>query len=265
MAIKTMYIDHNVIKRYFVLNNYAKIFQSPNDDVDQSLSSEEIHLLMEMTDVWNDANVTCIYDAHFYGKTLPYINGYNIRLTKSKDYDILTISNSYPIDNIHFDVMLIGFNIECVNVSKAFVCINELIVSSFLISKRNDRYPHLALLRNNVVELMVKKGSIRRVEMVSIYGSMINIKKLNTTYAHIDVKINNFGPTVTYHNDCMCYRNSCVTFYDDDHSDVKRTISKTVKITKIHELCKRVVQLLMFNTINKDILIHICTIMYYII
>lgn len=235
MDINTIYLDHNVLQKYYDSN---------------------------------DVNTTCIYL-----NGIIKIIGYHVKLGQSKKYDTLIISNEINHENYHD--MIIGFNIESMSTSKGLLCINEFVVSSFFISKNRDHYPHLILLRRNDVMLIIKRGLMRRVDILTIDGSKLGIAKMYAKYAHKDVKVNNFGPIITYHNSKMCDHVNICTFYDDDDEiiyvtgddDTKRSVNKIVKITKVSEICKRIIQLLLFDdhAINIDVLMYISTIMYQIV
>lgn len=238
MNINAIHLDHNILQKYYVPN---------------------------------DVNTTCIY----LDGIIP-INEYCVKLKKSQKYDTLIISNKH--NHSHYYDVIIGFNIESKSTSKGFLCINHFVISSFFISNNKNHYPYLILLGLNDVILIAKRDVTLRVDVMAVDGSKFGMVKMYAEYAHKYIKVNNFGPIITYHNSAMCGHINMCTFYgnNDDNEiiyvingvdDTKRSVNKTVKITKVNEICKRITQLLLFddNMINIDVLMYISAIMYQIV
>lgn len=228
------------------------------------------HNLLKKYITYHNINVTRIYGEH-----VNFMGEYVTRTEQLKKYDIFTITSRHSVDFANNNNLIIGFNINSKIMSKCYISINDSVISTFRILKNNHQYQYLILMRYNIVKLILKRDVVNSIEVVSLNSSCVGLNEIYASCAHKNVKVNFFGPTITYHTLDICGYTRPITFHnDDDHiphirnyNNVKEYVNKSVRISKIRGICSLVTQLLMTfeNYIVKDVLIHISVIMYHII
>lgn len=203
-----------------------------------------------------------------------YEKGITTLYYEHKNYIILHIQPSTEI--------ITSFNIKSENICMGYVCVYQIIISSFIISEGSNEYPNLMLSHGNYTKLILDKYCVTEVKMSSVNSLKCDLIKNyctnNNEYTHRIIKVNDFGPNVTYHTPQFCnYSHKCEhnvhcsfdnvdnIYYVDDESNLEN-IDPLINHTKINEIVRRVSQLLNcdHHLIN-DLILHICIIMYNII
>jgi len=170
--------------------------------------------------------------------------------------------------------VITSFNIKSESTCVGFVCINGIIVSSFCVLKGNNNYPHLLLSYTNNVHIILDRICATYVNMISVHMSKCvfikNYGLSNDNFDHRMIKVNGFGPSITYHRRGCKHPFRC-TFDDYDNTyDIgtgycTEIIDPVINVTKIREISTRIIRMLMFDHMVKDVALCIGIFMYYVV
>lgn len=140
-----IYVDHDELKKYFIPR---------------------------------DVKITRTYD-----ESGCYMSEYITRIETLKKYDVYYFTNSHGIDvingnnniiainidsNINGNNIIFAINIDSKIMTKCHICINDSAVTNFRVFKNNHQYFHLIFMRYNVVKLVLKRDSVRCIDVVSV-------------------------------------------------------------------------------------------------
>ena len=214
----------------------------------------------------------------------PYYNQRDVIITnvyndKMSPHDAISIQydhKEYIILLIDHCDLIINFNIKSKNASTAYVCIFGFIVSLFHILKGQHDYHHLILRCGNAITLILEKSCITDVNVQSISKLKCEYIKCyesnNDEYAHRIIKVNDFSPSVVYHNSRLCehsvscsFDNPRIIYYVDNGYNLN-IIDPVINVAKINGVSKKIIQLLnMNNCMIKDVVLYLAVIMYHIV
>src|SRR5579863_9062344 len=109
-----------------------------------------------------DVNVVRVFDENYtFNENGTMSNDYFVKKVISTKYDIFYLTDNYVADRNNSNNVIIGFKIESKFSGKCFICVNKCVISTFRVSKNDDYYPHIILMRYNAIQLIFKKDSVR--------------------------------------------------------------------------------------------------------
>lgn len=200
-----------------------------------------------------------------YVHTVPEYTFNEIFTYQTEKYVIIHINPVYTI---------IGFNINSSIITEGYVRVCKLIVSHFTIIKGTHSYPHLILSNYRDVTLLLERNGIIKVEMMTVRNFDDHVTNLLDQPCIKKVKINDFGPMVTFGTNCVCGMRCRFSDSDDCYvcqknitcliSDINvKNIHPLNSMSKVKGICERVIILYHTGFMVKDMLVHIGTIMFF--